>query len=236
MAFPSVVGTLGGGDAANGTTRNFTWPTVSGGILSTDVGLIVASCDATPTVTWPDASYVVLQDAAAASTTAKLVVVYRRMAGGESGTFAVGTGASEAMAWRLRIIRGVHATSAPEISVGATFTSIQAPDPDALTPSWGAEDTLWVAVEAHDGSVTTTGWPTNYTGDQTSDTGSVTAASRSGTGSAIRNLNATSDDPGVFATSAGEESRAATLAIRPAAGAAPAELPILIVPTLWWRR
>jgi hypothetical protein len=105
-------------------------------------------------------------------------------------------------------IPGAHATSPPEGSTIATGTSTIANAP-ALTPTWGADDTLWIAV-AGGGETSTTGSftgvtnatpPTNYSSP--ADTGisqDVASSPNYGCDGAVafQQLNAASEDPGAW--------------------------------------
>lgn len=97
------------------------------------------------------------------------------------------------------------------------------PDPPSLSPSWGAEDTLWIACYGNDSEETATAYPTNYTDGITASTG--TGSGRCGSGSARRELNATSDNPGTFTLSSDEQWLGQTIAIRPASAPAAGKVP-----------
>ena len=82
-----------------------------------------------------------------------------------------------------------------------------ASDPPSLTPSWGAFDTLWLAIGGYfsDGS-SASAPPTNY----------ISLLTSGDLASAQRNLHAVSENPGVFtdAGSYGIASLAQTIAIK----------------------
>lgn len=90
-------------------------------------------------------------------------------------------------------------------------------DPPSLTPSWGSAKTLWFAVAGGgDDDATVSIYPTNYTnGVDTVSGGGTNAGCEIGT--ARRELEATSDDPGTFTFSQSEQVVALTVAVRPAA-------------------
>lgn len=132
-------------------------------------------------------------------------------------------GASEQGAYRVAIIKnwygsgetdgtGVYVTSTPNTGASAN------PDPPNATPTgWGTVDILYRAIFAHDdGRPTVSAYPTSYDLFPNNDTsGGSTGA---GLGSAGRQLNSSSDDPGTF-TRTGTGSTSAwvawTVAIRP---------------------
>lgn len=96
------------------------------------------------------------------------------------------------------------------------FANNSNPDPGALTPSWGAEDTVWVAHSSSDSNDAITGYPTDYDDNQFTLTGGAGGAT---TGYATRELNAVTEDPGSFTLAGSEQWLATTIGIRPAAAA-----------------
>lgn len=138
------------------------------------------------------------------------LAIYRRTANGsEGGTATFTTSASAASMHNTYRIAGQHASSNPEISAFPTTA-----DPPSLSPSWGAANTLWLAILAHTAnSPDITAAPANYTNLLKS--ASVSSAL---VGSARRLLNAASENPGVFTASGSSPADVScTLAIRPAA-------------------
>jgi hypothetical protein len=130
--------------------------------------------------------------------------------------------ASEQGAWRLVCYQDWFGTVATGVafSTGATGTastpSTNMPNPDSLTPAWGADDTLWRAqTAADDGRTDFTAFPTDYTLSQNSDksNGSGGAA----IGGASRELNTTVQDPGTFTVNRSVAWSTYTIAVRPAA-------------------
>lgn len=144
----------------------------------------------------------------------ELNIYYKEADGSEGGSsvaFAgMPQGASQAYA-----IKDWDGVTVPEVGTAASGSSA-APNPPSLTPSWGAEDTLWIAaaVVGLNGVPAVTDYPDDY------DNGGF--AGSHGTQAQImatarRKLNATSDDPNTFTTTNGPWV-AQTVAIRPAAG------------------
>lgn len=209
MAFPTIEGTAGTlNAAANTTAPAVPYPTVTGGILSGDMLILVGAIDLQTSVVsnWNGFT----QGDWGASTSASGGWAYKWAAGGETGTVTLTT-TSERQTWSMRCIRGAHSTSAPEgAAVSGNSTD---PDPPSLTPSWGAEDTLWLAVVEIDDVTVPTAAPTNY-GNFETIAGATSSASQA---LATRALNAATENPGVF-TMTTEQWRAQTIAIRPAAG------------------
>ena len=119
-----------------------------------------------------------------------------------------------AVAHVLRITGWYGALSGVEQAV-ATSTSNHQPDPPNLTPSWGAKDTLWIASYCvGDDNATFTTAPTNYTNGQ-GDISGASVNNSAEVGTAYRELNATSEDPGAFTLSETEIGNSYTVAIRP---------------------
>lgn len=143
-------------------------------------------------------------------------VCYAKIADGtEDGlTLTVTTSASaasEAVAFR---VTGAHASAAIEATTDATQNSATQ-DPPSLTPSWGAADTLWLALAmAPGGTRTYDAFPTDYVDTGYHNNDGVPGAV---VGFAWRSINATSQDPSAFTLSAAVRPVVATLAIRPAA-------------------
>lgn len=221
MAFPTASVT-GGADAANGTTHTVTLPAVSSG----DLLIILMAMDGNPTFTWPAGANDAFTEifSTANGTAVRLGAAYRICNGSEPGSVNVGTSASEGGGWNVYKITGWHGTTPPE-DTGAGTTGLDInPDPDTNTPSWGADDTLFIAVCAYDtGTRTVSAYPTNYSGNQTNNRWNNTAGA--GVGSADRNLNGTSDNPGTFTLSGIDDWVATTISVRPAAAGGGATRP-----------
>lgn len=83
------------------------------------------------------------------------------------------------------------------------------PNPPSLSPSWGAEDYLWIAYTCINDDNTFSVYPTDYSnGDYQFGGTSKTIAY------ATRQLNASSEDPGTFTMSASDAWSAITIAVR----------------------
>lgn len=86
------------------------------------------------------------------------------------------------------------------------------PNPPLLSPAAGAQDYLWIAAEGHDVNTAVTAYPASYT-DGTSTLGGTTSGT--GMGTARRELNAASEDPGNFTIAVFRGWIAHTLAVPP---------------------
>lgn len=134
---------------------------------------------------------------------------------GTSPTYTASTGTSAA--WQAMRVTNWHGTTPPEATTASGDSS--SANPPSLTPSWGADDTLWLAVAGHAAvsAAAFTAAPTNYLGF--ANNGASSGGAAVSVASCYRELNATSEDPGTF--TAGGSNRfwaALTVAIRPAAG------------------
>ncbi len=152
-------------------------------------------------------------------------VAHKTASGSESGTFTVTSASSfKSVNFLMRIPTGTwHGTTIPEVAAVVRATGAVA-DPGSLSPTWGAADTLWIAVGGQSETTTTgtppviTASPTNFSGDlivaRVADAvGDITA------GVGFRQNNAASEDSGTWtATNALRGNGAATtIAVRPAA-------------------
>jgi hypothetical protein len=183
-------------------------------INQNDIILVAMAFDGNPTLTLPS-GYTSLLDQAD-GTAYKLAIFWRRAVGDE-GNVTVQTNVAEKSALRMWRITGAHTTTAPAVAsaIGASDTS---PNPPNLDPAnWATEATLWFAITAASSANTDyTGFPTNYTNTAevlggTDNTGAALA-------SGSRQLEAASEDPLPFTTSANRQWIAATVAIRPGTG------------------
>jgi len=134
--------------------------------------------------------------------------------GGEGGSITVTTTNTVKSAHLSYRITGheLPSTQAPEASTGWNSESDANPDPDSLTPTGGAKDYLWFAISAADDGRNYTGYPSSYANGEyvkSSGPGSCSIAS------ARRNLNASSENPGVFTIEAADQVVAGTIAIHP---------------------
>jgi hypothetical protein len=107
-----------------------------------------------------------------------------------------------AASWYKNLAGGVA------VGTAATGGSSADPNPPNLAPSWGAVDILWIAHAVSNVASTVSSYPTDYTdGD---DNGMLGFTAR-------RELNAASENPGVFdLTGTTNNYVAQTLAVRPA--------------------
>lgn len=208
MAFPQVAAAVSSNQVSSQATHPFTLP---GGISAGNLLLELMGFDASGgnPVLANFAPFLQFANQANGSSCA-LKALYRIADGTETSPVAATTGTDEESQHRGLRITGANA-SAPEVAI-ATGTSTT-PDPPNLSPSWGADDTLWIVACAVDASVNITAYPTNYSSNQS-------VANSGGTGGvslavATRELNAASEDPGTFTLPSSRPWVAFTIAVRP---------------------
>ena len=205
LSIPTVKGTNTSNKTSAGTSHTVSLPAsiVSGNLL-----IIVFTATSGPSVTWPGGYSAFFSKIAGAL---GLYAAYRQADGTEGGTITVTTDASVRSSHASYRIAGHKppATQVPEASAGA-FGSDVNPNPSSLTPTGGSKDYLWIAAQGHRTSETTTGVPASYTNGLSKETASASI------GTAERQLNASSEDPGTFTVSGSGNWVACTIAIHPA--------------------
>jgi hypothetical protein len=187
--FPVVQATNTSGESSDVTSHTVSLPA---NISAGDLLIVFFSCDANETVTWPtgDGWASIFHE----TNSMTLDIGYKIADGTEGATITVTTGSAEQSAHISYRITGNHRYLAPEVSTGATGNST-APNPDSLTPTGGAKDYLWIAVEGNTDGDAASAYPTNYTNGQTNAVGTTAGANIA---VARRELNASSEDPAAF--------------------------------------
>lgn len=232
MAFPTIPTAAAGRLLSNvqaNTTAVRTFPSLTG--LTKNAGdLLIAVCVAYQTTATANAAFGTWTGGftefvdQSSSTTMAFGAAYKWSTGSETGTFAVTQAATITghAAMIVMSIPGAHATTPPEGGAIANGTTAAADPPAGLNPAgWDVEDVLWVAV-AGSGEVSTTGsytgiasGPANYS--DYADTG-ISADAAGGVEGAVafRQLNAASEDVGVFSVDVSNARNSALLiAVRP---------------------
>ncbi|MEF3692027.1 MAG: hypothetical protein V3574_03165, partial [Candidatus Moraniibacteriota bacterium] len=207
-AFPSIAATNSGNSGGNVTSHTVNLPS---GISSGNLLIVSFSNDGSDTVTWPSGWTGLFSTAN--GTANRLSAAYRIADGSEGTTITVTTSGSQGSAHTSYRITGHYSGAAPAVGTAATGSSVN-PDSPSLTPSWGAEDTLWLSVYGWDSNASNSSYPTNYSLGQVTNLYNQTVHG-AGIASAGYNLNASSQDPGTATLSATETWVANTLAIRP---------------------
>ncbi len=215
-SYPVVAAENGGNNTTESTEHTVNLPS---DISVGDLLLVFFVSDAGITITFPEGWTQLFQTT---NIYVKVGAWYRIAEGGEGATITVTTSTSEMTAHTSYRITGYSGT--PEVGTPATGLDAN-PDPPSLTPSWGAKDTLWFAVQGNDDKDIVSAYPTDYT-DGRNDY--ANAAGGCGVGSARRELNAESENPLPFTISASEQWVTNTVAIQPSV-AAPGK-PVLVSP------
>ena len=224
MAFPTVAGRASSTEGLNVDSHDVSLP---GSISAGDLLLVFFVCDGTsedPSATgWTRFKLFTSADEGI-SDTFSLAAFWREADGTEGATATFTTSSNERSSHTAYRITGAEDpdTQAPEVSAGASNSTGDA-DPDSLTPTGGAADFLWLAVGGNgfEGNAYT-GAPTNYSNLQAEDSGTAGAgSSHANIGTAERTLNASSEDPGAFA-SGNTDWLAFTVAVHPTSGGTPA--------------
>jgi len=228
MAFPTVqtADTKNGTVTSNSTSWTLTYPT---NLASGDLIIACVATDgdnATVAPTWP-AGWV--HTRAVAGTAVTLLIAKKLSDGTETGTFTLTLNSNEQGGWRIYRITGWEGTLGTSFAgpgnvnvgaVDAAFTSGASanPDPPNLDPvNWATEDTLWIAAIAVDTSRTISVYPladlntADVSGGANGATLGVCMAD-----SAVSSLN-----PSTYTISASDDWVSVTIAVRPAAAAAP---------------
>lgn len=248
MAFPTIP-TVGAGRVLTAiqanTTAARTFPSLSsltknaGDVLIAIVaGYQTTAASGSAWGTW-GASFTEFADLAVSSNMT-IGAAWKVSTGSETGTFTATQAATITghAAMILMSIPGGHNSSAPEISAIASGTT-SAANPAALNPSWGSDDTLWIAVGAN-GETGTGGTfdglsasPTNYSDDVES---AISADAVGGTqiGVGFRQNAAASEDAGTWTLdTSNARNVAAVIAVRPAPPVPPTQLPFVVMPQYW---
>lgn len=160
------------------------------------------------------------------SSVGKLDGFYKIADGTEDGgtaSWTASTGTSAA--WVVLRITSWHGTTPPEGATAAGDATNA--NPPTLSPSWGSDENLFIAVAGNAATGETTGFtaaPTNYTNLHSN--GASTGGATCNVASSTRELAAASDDPGTFTPSSNRFWTAATICVRPSGGAPPATVNI----------
>lgn len=210
---PSIASTSIRSDSGNTTNHTGTMPP---GVVSGNLIIANLSMDGNTTLGWP-AGWTVLSPITNSGGDGTSEVRYRIADGSEAGHIVVTTPASEACSFAMYRITDWHGTTPPEAGTPNTGSS-QNPDAPSLSPSWGAEDNLYIFIAAWGSSISNidANYPANYTLSQLTD--SVGNSNIPGIAMAARQLAASSDDPGAATLGASSTWVANTLVVRPAGG------------------
>jgi hypothetical protein len=230
MTFPTIP--TGGRVLTNvqaNTTATRTFPNLSG-LTKSSGDLLIAICIVYQSSAsggavfsgW-SAGWTEFGDLGGTTSNMSIGMAYKWSTGSETGTIAVTqaatiTGAATMM---LLSIPGAHATTPPEHTAIANDTS-SAANPAALVPSWGVDDTLWIAVGGS-GRTSTSGTFTGLTAAPTNYSNLASTGSSGGGivgdtwgAAAFRQNNTASEDVATFTCDTiNARNSAVVIAVRP---------------------
>lgn len=199
--FPSLLDVTQTNATASGTNHSINMPaSVSVG----DLLVAVLSITTSTAITTPSGWTSIYSDTAAFATSA-----YYKVADGSEGGTTVNfvSAISSVISGQTHRVQASTYSGVPEASARATGSNVN-PDPPTMTPSWGALNTLWMAVFAMSNNRTITGYP--YAASQ-----SATSVASPVIGSCYTSANASSLDPGTFTLNLNSGWIAIVIAIRP---------------------
>lgn len=216
MAFPVLTSTAQTGFASSVLSFPFNMPS---SIASGD--LLIALVEIRIGTTWTaPAGWTAISTIAQAGGggVGQLNGWYKIASGTESGTTPTWTTVNATTAQvHVHRITNWHGTTPPEATTSSGDGT--AANPPSLTPSWGADDTLWFAIGGHT-AASLTPWsaaPSGYSGFQ--QNGASAGGGIATLASSYRTNNAPSEDPGAFTVSGSNRYwTAATIAVRPSSG------------------
>lgn len=225
MAFPQIqsADTQTGSGSATPAVMNY--PT---NLASGDLILYFFCLDARRTVTGPASPWVTAHRpyVGGGSSSSFLTFAWGKKVslGTESGsTFSITYTSSGGWCCRAYRVTGWEGTIGSSFASGSSDGGAQmlfaegngaTPDPPSLDPSWGVEDTLWLATDARDSTGAVTAYPLPDHQGATTSSGGIVAV-------CADELAQASLNPGTFSHAAGFNWIAATFAIQPAAAVAP---------------
>lgn len=214
MAFPTVATSATTAQSADATSISVTMPS---GVASGDLLLVLVSTGHY-SATYSASGWTSLGSGSGVDGYTVSAVFYRISDGSEGSSVSFACVASATHTAIALRVTGWHGTTPPEIGTVYGGQGVSANVLfNAVTPSWGAADTLWFALVGAMPDKTVSTYPTSYTGNQL-----IATATGSGTlGSAhacSRDLNATTDTPGTMVLSGGARTVGFTVAVRPSVG------------------
>lgn len=232
MAFATVAGTAT--TSVNATTT----PVVDlpASIVAGETILGLYRSAGAGAITFPDGTWVALFNGDLDGSDDNIALHWRKATGTEGATITLGSGNQKGAWLCYRISNAADPTvSAPEANTNTGSSAL--PTSNALSPTGGAKDYLWLALATSAGSPTISAYPTSYGSNQlyvAAPAGGATGT-RCMVAGATRELNIASENPGDYTISAAFNWLASTVAVHPVP-AAPAGFPFrrkdrLFIPT-----
>lgn len=219
MAFPQVASRTNTAFPTAATTHSANYPaTVDAG----DLLLLLCGFKADPTITTPAGFSSIAGGQASGSAAGNKSGLYGRVADGTEGGGTVSITINQSRRGSAQIIRvtGWYGTLAGVEAAFVNTSGTTNPNPPSLSPSWGSAQNLFIAgLCTSDDDEYPTAAPTNYTDISYIQAGGGADVSVT-TATALRELEAASDDPGTFTLNESGNSGAYTIAVRPSSGGA----------------
>lgn len=223
MAFPTSRSQIVTNGTASSSTPSVSLPAT---IRAGDTLFVFFRSSAGGAIGWP-AGWTELLDESTDASANQEAAAWRKADGTEGASISLTSGAGKFAAVAYSIQDAADPTiTPPQFSTIATGSATE-PNATTVTPTGGAKDYLFLTVYGMEGEQTgVTSYPANYTGAQLfANSGTAGAVTTNCTiGSATRQLNASSDDAGVWdVTGTLDDWSAYTFAFHPAS-AVPAPL------------
>jgi hypothetical protein len=205
--FPKVEGTAVGSTSGTGTT-SFNAPLPSSIQAGEMLLLFVAAVRGSAVTVATPSGWTQLYNVTGTGNIRRFCCFYKTASGSEGSTVAVTISDNAVIAtnsYRISSFNGV-----PEAATPATGTSTS-PDSPNLTPTWGADETLWISPVARQSTNAGITAPANYTNVINKDD---TGANPLTMASARREQNASSENPAAWAFTGSAAWVAGTVAVR----------------------
>lgn len=186
---------------------------IPAGTTSGDLLIAIAVIDGTSGSETAPSGWSALLNVDESTGTHRVIGWYKTAGASESATTFT-TAASEKSTTVVYRIDGQDSGTAPEAATAEGAGDTSPGDPPNLAPSWGSEETLWIAFVGLDTADEPTGAPSGYANLATDSAGGSTGT---GYGIAYKVATSSSDNPGAF-TGGSSEWCAATIAVRPDSG------------------
>ncbi len=215
MAFPVVESIT---ETIPGESSDFLEVSMPATVNAGDLLIMFFANNLSHVITTTPSGWTFLDDGLANGDRDRISVYVKDADGTEGGTTVTVSIApeDESLCAQVYRVTGWNGTVPDDVELSSFNTGSSAnPDPPSLSPAWGVEDTLWIVLTNwHDLARSITAYPASYgTGTSTTEGGDDGGA---GIGSAQRELNTASEDPGTFTLSGGTPDWAtAVLAVSP---------------------
>lgn len=135
---------------------------------------------------------------------------YKVASGGEGATVTLSGSSGASFDNEVAVSMAIqNYQGTPEGVAGATFAASANPDPPSLTPSWGAQLALKLAICAQDGNAAVNSWPSGF-----ASLVSIASSTALSLNVGFKIDGASPENPGTFTLAAARTGWAETVAIR----------------------